>query len=262
MADLAVKIDTVAEPVEHNNVISFNLIRNIAEQDAAKPKPTKANNRVVGESTEVYPFSTVDEIEAMVNVFDKHIENAENNDQYRIALRNKMLFIIGINIGIRASDLRTLKYSFFFNEDGSRKDFYKIQPKKTRKQKKFVTLYFNDAVWSMLDMYLSKFPYKSLNDYLFFSRVGDEPIEVNTLRRVVKSTAKEAGIAHNVGSHSLRKTFGYWVWHNAKDKEKMLVILSQIYNHSDVSTTRKYIGLTNDEMEDTFNSLNLGLDLI
>lgn len=266
MADLAVKIDTVAEPVEHNNVISFSLIRNIAEQDAAKPKSTRKGGKLAGQDSEVYAFRTTDEIKAIIDVLDKHIDDASNNDQRKIAWRNKLLFIVGINIGIRASDLRTLKWSFFFNKqkDGTLKfnDFYKIQPKKTKKHGKFVKLFFNETIKKIISIYIEEYPIGDLDEYLFFSRKGNNPISVNSMYHIIKDVAVEAGIEQNVGSHSLRKTFGYWVWHNAKDKEKMLVILSQIYNHSDVSTTRKYIGLTNDEMEDTFNSLNLGLDLI
>ena len=66
----------------------------------------------------------------------------------------------------------------------------------------------------------------------------------------------------NIGTHSLRKTFGYHIWHNAEDKEKALVMLMAIFNHSSVAMTKKYIGIMDEEIEDIFNGLNLGLDLI
>lgn len=252
MSNLAYKFNN------KSNVVPFAIVdndNNVVE-DVKEPHP------LTGKSCEVYAFRTNEEIAAMITVFDKHIDEAENDNQRQIAYRNKMLFVIGINVGIRASDLRELRWSFFFNNDGSRKAYYKIQPKKTRKQKKFVTMYFNSAVWAVIDAYLEEYPFDSINDYLFASRKGEDPINVHSLRRIIKQAAEEAGIHQNIGSHSLRKTFGYWVWHEADDKEKALVVLSHIFNHSSVSVTRIYIGLMNDEIEDTFNSLNLGIDMI
>jgi integrase len=254
MSNLAVQLNMKNE----SNVIPFIVVDN----DNIVVEDVKEQHPLAGKSCEVYAFRTMEEIAAMIAVFDKHIDEAENDNQRQIAYRNKMLFVIGINVGVRASDLRELRWSFFFNEDGSRKDFYKIQPKKTRKQKKFVTLYFNNAVWAIIDAYLEEYPFNSINDYLFASRKGDKPICVDSLCRIIKDTACEAGINQNIGSHSLRKTFGFWIWHESNDKNKALVILCNIFNHSSVQVTMKYIGLMNVEIEDTFNNLNLGIDLI
>lgn len=267
MTNLAVQLNPVVEQVENKNIISFDYIKMLREQEQEKPaKQTKVNNRVIGESTEVYAFKNMDEIKSMIDVFDKHIEEAENNDLRKIASRNKLLFLVGINIGIRASDLRELKWSFFFYEDSNGElkfnDYYSLQPKKQRKQKKFVKLHFNQTVRQAINNYIKDYPIENLDDYLFYSRVGDEPIEVNTLRRVIKSAAKEAGIMQNIGSHSLRKTWGFWCWHESLDKNKALVILQQAFNHSSTQTTMKYIGLMDEEISDMYNSINLGLDFI
>lgn len=238
------------------DVIPFRVI------DGTGTKNDTQKTQKQTKSSEVYAFRSAEEISAMIDVFDKHIEDAENNNQRQIAYRNKMLFVIGINIGIRASDIRILKWNFFFNEDGSRKTTYKIQPQKTRKHKKFVTLHFNKAVETMIDSYVAEYPIDNLDEYLFASRVGDEPITVRSLWRIIKEAAREAGINQNIGSHSLRKTFGYWVWHKAEDKNKALVILQYIFNHSSVAVTSRYIGITDNEISDAFNDLNLGLDMI
>lgn len=240
------------------NVVSFESIK----KQNNNVDDVKKKSSLAGKSCEVYAFRTKEEIAAMIDVFDKHIENAENDNQRQIAYRNKMLFVIGINVGIRAGDLRTLRWNFFFNENGSRKDSYKIQPEKTRKHKKFVTMHFNKAVEAIIDNYIAEYPIENLNDYLFASRVGEEPICVRSLGRIIKDAAKEAGITQNIASHSLRKSFAFWIWHEAEDKNRALVVLQNIFNHSSTQVTMKYIGLMDDEISDTFNSLNLGLDLI
>ena len=217
-------------------------------------------NKVAGVSSEVYPFTSEAEIKAMIDVFNKRIDEALDEDKKWIACRNKMLFLIGINLGIRASDLCELKYSFFMNNDGTFKDFYSLQPKKTKKTGKFVKLYFNETVKKAITEYQEKYPMKNVDEYLFKSREGDSHITSIHLGKIIKDTAKEAGITKNICSHSLRKTFGYHAWHSAEDKEKSLVVLQTIFNHSSLMMTKKYIGLMDNEIEDVFNELNLGLD--
>lgn len=222
-------------------------------------------NKVSGKDSEVYAFRTKEEISDVLKVFDKHIEEATNNNQRQIACRNKLLFIIGINVGIRGSDLRTLKWSFFFDKNNGElnfKNFYVLQPMKQRKQKKFVKLFFNQTVKTAINNYIAEYPVENLDDYLFSSRKGNEPITVSALWRIIKEAAVEAGIRQNIGSHSLRKSFGFWCWHQSEDKNKALVILQQIFNHSSTQVTAKYIGILDDEIEDMFNSIELGLDMI
>lgn len=256
---------------QYSNIISFDAARSILDAKKAQPKSPKARaynggGAVVGKSSEVYPFRTKDEIKAMIDVFDKHIMDATDEHHRQLASRNKLLFLVGINVGLRASDLVTLQWSFFLNgmSDGEYdfKEFYTLQPKKTRKQKKFVKLFFNNTVKRAITEYLNEFPTENIDDYLFESREGEGAITTKTMWRIIKNSAKEAGLSDNYGSHSLRKSFGFWAWHNAEDKDRALVILSQIFNHSSVMTTRKYIGIMDDEMKDVFNSVELGLDFI
>lgn len=220
----------------------------------------RRSNRVSGVSSEVYPFNTQEEIKSMIDVFDKRIYEATNANQRQIACRNRMLFLIGINIGLRASDLITLKWNFFLDDNGDFKEFYTLQPKKTRKQKKFVKLYFNNAAKKAVIDYINEYPVDNTDEYLFKSRKGNGAITERALWKIIVDAASDAGIKKNVGSHSLRKTFGFWAWHNAEDKNKALVTLQMLFNHSDGLTTMRYIGLLNSEIEDMFNNVDLGIE--
>lgn len=219
-------------------------------------------NKVAGVSSEVYPFTSEEEIKSVVDVFNKRIEEAPDENKKQIAYRNKMLFLVGINLSLRASDLVKLTYNFFLKEDGTFKDGYSLKPEKTKKHNKFVKLYFNSTVKKAISDYIEQYPVEDLNEYLFKSREGDGYITAKSLWKIIVGVAKEAGIERNIGTHSLRKTFGYHVWHNAEDKEKALVMLMAIFNHSSVATTKKYIGILDEEIEDVFNGLNLGIDFV
>lgn len=219
-------------------------------------------NKVVGKDSEVYAFNTMEEIKTMIDTFNKRIKEAHDEDKKQIAYRNKLLFLIGINVGIRASDLRSLKWNFFLKNDGTFKEFYTFQPKKTKNKGKYVKLYFNNTVKKAITDYLDIYPVSDFDRYLFQSRKGDEPISVGGLWRIIKEAAEESGIEKNIGSHSLRKTWGYWVWHNAQDKNKALVMLQECFKHSSSSVTLRYIGLMDEEKKDMYESVDLGIDYI
>lgn len=222
-------------------------------------------NKQKGKSSEVFSLKTKEQIAQMITEFDKQIENVPYNEKQnkKIAERNKLLFVLGINLGVRASDLCTLKFSFFFNNNGEFNDFYSIKPKKTEKYGKFIKLFFNNSVKKAILEYIKKYPYDSLEDYVFFSnKAGYKTISEKSMWRIMDETAKAAGIPQNIGSHSLRKTFGYWVWHNAEDKNKALVLLQGIFNHSNTAVTMRYIGIADEEYQQVFDNLELGLDLI
>ena len=258
---------SVAIEQDYPVIVPFKVIQNNSKEKEVKYNKDGSirqirNNKVAGESSEVYAFRTKEEIDAIMNVLDRHISDATDENKRWVAHRNKLLFIVGMNIGIRASDLRTLRFNFFFNNDGSFKEYYMLQPMKQRKSKKFVKLFFNQTVRTAINNYIAEYPIEKLSDYLFSSRKGDEPIVVQSLCRIVKDTAEEAGIKQNIGSHSLRKTFGYWAWRASNDKDKALVTLQQIFNHSSTQTTMRYIGLMDEEMSEMFNSIELGNDYV
>lgn len=259
---------TPIRKIETDNIITLEVING---QLSKKPNvkynkdgsvDKRHTNKVAGVSSEVYPLTTQEEIKTVIDVLNKRIEEATTDNKRQIACRNKMLFLIGINIGIRASDLCYLRYNFFMNDDGSFKESYSLQPKKTRKTKKFVKLYFNQTVKKAISDYIKDYPIYDMNDYLFKSQKGNGPITEKSLWKIIVDLADDAGLESNYGSHTLRKTFGYWAWHNAEDKNKALVTLQVIYNHTSTATTAKYIGLTSNEISDVFNSLDLGFDYI
>lgn len=252
---------------QYDNIVPFSVIMGTKD---IKPKSPKAREnhsggRVAGQSSEVYAFRTEEEIKDMIDMYNKHIEEAPDAHHRQIAARNKLLFVVGINVGLRASDLATLKWSFFLDStaDGKYKfkDFYVLQPKKTRKTKKFVKLFFNNTVKKAIVEYLNEYPTDNLDEYLFASREGGA-ISTKTLYRAVKNTAKEVGIKQNIGSHSLRKSWAFHVWRNAKDKDRALVMLMRCFNHSSTAVTMRYIGIMDDEIKDVYESVELGFDFI
>lgn len=182
--------------------------------------------------------------------------------------RDYMLFVVGINFGLRASDLLKLKFKDILNNDSSFKTSFELIEKKTSKtrtHKKARYIKIGKAVQQAVITYLQHNPEITLNDYLFTSQKKDDngnsrPITRQQMERILKSTAKELNIKGNhFSTHSLRKTFGYHMMKQHNNDPRTLLILQQILGHSTSAITLNYIGITQDEIDSAYDSLNLGL---
>lgn len=160
--------------------------------------------------------------------------------------RDLLLFTIGINTGLRISDLLTLKVG-----DVRNRDFIDIREKKTSKPKR---LHFNSAVKKAVRELVSE--NATDDDWLFPSRKGSRPITRVQVHRILNDAAKRAGVLDRVGAigaHSLRKTFGYFAYKNGTPIETLM----QLFNHSSQSVTLRYIGITAEKVADVYLEMSL-----
>lgn len=155
--------------------------------------------------------------------------------------RDLLLFTMGINNGLRISDLLNLKVGQVRNLEVGQ--VVVIKEKKTGK-KNFLMV--NKGVYSVLGDFLGGREDLTDDDFLFQSRKGqNEPLTVSSVNRMVKEWT--FGMTGNYGTHSLRKTFGY------VQRTKYGVsfeILCKRFNHSNPSTTMRYLGIQSQEVND------------
>ncbi|SPF53465.1 putative integrase/recombinase YoeC [Candidatus Desulfosporosinus infrequens] len=162
-------------------------------------------------------------------------------------LRDYVLFTLGINFGLRVSDLLNLKVSDVLDEKGRVRDRITVREKKTGKTKTFP---FSDIVIKALKEYLVD----TLSERaLFPSRKGGGPITRQQAYRIINDAAKMVGIKGKIGTHTLRKTFGYHAYMSGVDVTRIQSLL----NHSSPKETLRYIGITQDELDDVYLNLNL-----
>lgn len=57
----------------------------------------------------------------------------------------------------------------------------------------------------------------------------------------------------SIGTHTLRKTFGYHFYQKYKD----LALLQELFNHSAPSVTLRYIGINQDMIDDAMREFKL-----
>ena len=175
------------------------------------------------------------------------IRDREKISQMKIELkkngtRDYMLFTFGINIGLRISDILNLKVS-----DVKNKTHINLVEIKTGKGQRLI---ISTQVKSEINEYITGM---KDDEYLFQSRKGvNKPISRIQAYRILNDAAIKVGL-EEVGTHTLRKTFGYWHYQIHKD----VATLQEIFNHSSPSITLRYIGITDDMKDATMKDFYL-----
>lgn len=155
--------------------------------------------------------------------------------------RNYFLFVLGINTGLRISDLLKLRVS-----DVRDKSHIIITEQKTGKFKRF-------RINNELREHIYQFTInKNAEEYLFKSRRGHDRIHRVQAWKILNAAAKEVGL-EEIGTHTLRKTFGYHFYQKYKD----VAVLQQIFNHSSPAVTMRYIGITQDIIDEKVDGFSL-----
>ena len=156
--------------------------------------------------------------------------------------RDLLLFSLGINSGLRISDILKLKV-----KDVQNVDFIEIKEQKTQKHKRFPVSY---AYKRLLNNYTKgKLP----DEWLFKSKKGNRPITRVQAYRIISRACEKVGITTKIGTHTLRKTFGYHFYQEKKD----IALLQTIFNHSTPTVTLRYIGINQDMIDSNLKSFSL-----
>ena len=180
-----------------------------------------------------------------------------------------MLFILGINMGLRVSDLRNLRFTDLINDDctfNTTFPVFEIKTRNTRKRKKNRYISINDAVIEAVTLYLEHTPDVRLDDYLFISHGRDKtkakPLTRQQVYNICQDIKKSLHLSIRFGAHTFRKTFGFHQMAMSNNNPRKLLLLQQMFGHSSSIQTLTYIGLTEEEMEDAYLNLNLGSDKV
>ena len=155
--------------------------------------------------------------------------------------RNLLIFTIGINCGLRISDILALNVG-----DVKGKTHIELIEKKTGKYKKYL-------INSKLKLMFAEFTKnKNAKDPLFVS-IFNNRMERVAAYYIIRTACEKANIKAKIGTHSMRKTFGYHHYKKFKD----LAILQKIFNHSTPQTTLRYIGIEQEQIDESYASFVL-----
>ncbi|MNP29021.1 site-specific tyrosine recombinase XerC [compost metagenome] len=156
--------------------------------------------------------------------------------------RNLFMFQLGINTGLRISDILWIRAV-----DLRSKSHLITRELKTGKRRMFL---INEHFRPVVDSYIDGM---ADYDYIFpTNRFGNMPITRNHAYRILRTAAEQVGLDH-IGTHSMRKTFGYHHYRIHKD----IQLLMMIFNHQFEADTLRYIGWSQQLMDESVRDFYL-----
>lgn len=184
------------------------------------------NHPKKGDRIAVEPIRKLKDIKAIANM-------TRNN------ARDHLLFVMGINNGLRAGDLVKIKVKDV--KDLKIGDTLTIKESKTKKDN---ILMVNKTVHRALREYLDMVK-PDEEEFLFPSRKGNGHLQSQAVSKLVKGWTKAINLKGNYGAHTLRKTWGYIqrTVHGVGFE-----IICKRYNHSSPAITMRYLGIEDKEV--------------
>jgi len=166
--------------------------------------------------------------------------------------RDYLIFVFGINSGLRIGDILSLKLADVKDHKGNTKDYLTIKEQKTGKTRK---VFFNKQIKEAINYYLKKTNLFDLDRYLFTNEKSKENKPISRVRayQLINKWCKDVGLDCKVGGHTLRKTFGYHMRMQGVSIER----ISNLLNHRNIKVTFRYIGINDDENKEVINSFGL-----
>lgn len=178
------------------------------------------------------------------------IRSKRQLDDFKWALRRHcserdyVFFLVGINTGLRVSDILALKTADIVTLARRKNKTLVVKEGKTKKPRQVNVT----NIWDELFAYASTVE----SEWLFPSRKGNAAITPTQAYRQLQKAAFFAEVPA-IGTHTMRKTFGYWYYKQTRDIAKLQTIL----NHGRPDVTLRYIGITQEEIDDSLTDFLL-----
>ena len=150
-----------------------------------------------------------------------------------------LYILISINTGLRASDVLKLKWKDIST------DKLVLKEQKTKKTREIA---LNNTIQELYKRYSKD------EDHIFISQKRTV-FRIQQINKLLKEAFKREAKSKNISSHSLRKCMGRRVWENDNQSERALVYLMELFNHSSLAITKRYLGIRQEELDDIYMNL-------
>ena len=193
----------------------------------------------------------------------KKIAQIKNQLRGQRRYRDLLLFVVGINTALRISDFLQLKIGHLIDDHERVRQRFWIKEQKRNKRHEIV---INTSIRDALNEYLAAYQgvTRSLENFVFFKTKTNAYSEAIKLGKAPHSNAgqdwkfivnicQDVGLQGNYGTHSLRKTWGY----HARMQGVDLALIMHKLNHESIAYTKRYLGITDDELPTVSQRVNL-----
>ncbi|OYT16362.1 MAG: site-specific integrase [Bacteroidetes bacterium 4572_77] len=174
---------------------------------------------------------------------NKGLTLLKDNKKFRLGF----YIIFSINTGLRISDVLQIRHIDLVDER------LVIKEKKTKKRREIT---INNVVKKAYSKLVSRLDELSItyndDDYIFISQKGSV-YKTQSINDILKTLFNSKTL--QISSHSLRKSFARRVYSNLSESENALVLLSDIFSHTSIAITRRYIGIRQETISNVYISL-------
>jgi len=177
-------------------------------------------------------YLTTDEIHRLIRYFQR-LGNP----------RMSLLIEFGVKTLLRFSDLNRIRWS-----DVLGKETLLLNEKKTNKRRE-ITL--GVSLQNSIEETYKELGTPPSQEFLF-------QYTLQHTNLLLKEGGRDCKIRNkNISTHSFRKSGSRYIWENNGHSDEYLIKLSSILNHSSTSITRKYLGISREEIKDIYQSFDL-----
>lgn len=190
----------------------------------------------------VQPIRDLDALERCYEIAREHDKNRRGGVNW------ELIFVVGLNTSLRVSD-----FTRFRVRDLRGREYAQIDAKKTGKEARIL---INPAARKEINRLLAG---RNADEWAFQSREKDKrtsahkPITRQRVYQIINYVARKAGIQERIGCHTLRKSFGFHYYKMTGD----VVSLQRILGHSNRRDTLVYIGVIQDEIDESLRKFKL-----
>lgn len=158
-----------------------------------------------------------------------------------------VLISCGVFLGLRVSDILTLKWTDLLNNDS-----LNIIEKKTQKARK---IKISNNLKEIIKRIYAKLSVNA-ESQVILNETTNKPLTIQYLNRKLKEIRFDYKLKiQNFSTHTLRKTFGRHIWELYNYSEKSLILLSELFNHSSIAVTKRYLGIKQEELQAVYELL-------
>jgi integrase len=179
------------------------------------------------------------------NDFISLITRLENDKEYKFCL----LISIGVFTGLRISDLLLLRYSQILDCD-----VFFLTEKKTKKER---SIKVNSTLKEIVYRIYHKSGLTNLDELIFLNKYGTKSIDKSYVNVKLKELFSKYRIRvkGNISTHTFRKTLGRRVMEVNNYSSESMVLLMELFGHSNMGITKRYLGITQDEIHNVYDCL-------
>lgn len=162
--------------------------------------------------------------------------------------RDSMMVATGFMTGLRISDILRLTFSDILNNE-----ILTINEKKTGKRREIP---LSKDYQKHIEDCFKAMGLSDTTKPMFLSYQGSV-ITIQMVNKTLHGLKSRYNLSvDHFTSHSLRKTFARRIYDTATDREYALIKLGSVLGHSNVSITRRYLGIKREEILDCYAALD------